>query len=308
MIKNATVLVTNQCNSRCTMCNIWQHGITGEEMSLADYENLFIRPEFGEIEDLNISGGEPLLREDINEIVMAMVKNMPKVHMFFLSTSGTRPQQAKELFELLTPRIRDIYLCVSLEGDRDVNYQVRGIDSYNSALKTINLCKKTIPGLHSIISMTLTKRNCNLESLKSIKKAAEETDSTYTFRMAWLNDSYYHNIQNNDISISEKQRKLVIGFMKQNCLNDPFMRAQVEYFETGQIKLMEKCYAGDVFILVKPDGTIYPCINSSRKIGDKHRGIFTKKIKNLGKYEQCPCCTECCYYPMLNWSSYHEKN
>lgn len=65
------------------MCNIWKTKTSEREMSVADYERLFSRKEFREIEDLNISGGEPTSREDVYEIIDVMLKNMPKVHMFF---------------------------------------------------------------------------------------------------------------------------------------------------------------------------------------------------------------------------------
>jgi len=306
MIKNATVLVTNKCNSHCLMCNIWKWGIVKDEMTLAEYEQLFSKPEFAEIEDLNISGGEALLRKDIIEIILAMTKNMPKLHMFFLSTNGTNPHKAMKLFSLLAKKIKDIYLCISLEGNKRTNKQVRGIDSHDLALETIRLCRKTVPQLYSIISMTLTKYNCNLESLEYIRKIANKTGSTFSFRMAWLNDTYYHNLGNN-IGISEDQKKLAIDYIQKYCLDDPFMRTQIEFFNKGKVKMMDKCLAGDVFILVRPDGTIYPCINSSRRIGDKEKGIYIKEIIDLGKYEQCPCCTECCFYPMLNWSKYSDR-
>ena len=312
MIKNTTVLVTNRCNSRCTMCNIWRSGITERETTVQDFRKLFSKAEFRELEDLNISGGEPLIRKDIIEVIDAIIENMPKLHMFFLSTNGTNPKKARDVFKKFSKKIKDVYLCVSIEGDREINKIVRGIDSYDSALETIKLCREAVSDIHSIISMTLTPQNCNKKSLMHIKRIAEETGSTYSFRTAWKNDTYYQNIEKN-LELSLTQKREAIDFMERYCMDDPFMRIQIHYFKTNKVPLMGdihsgiKCHAGDIFVLVRPDGTIYPCINSSRKIGDIERGVFVKKIKDLGKYEQCPCCTECCIYPMLNWSQYCEK-
>lgn len=307
MIKNATVLVTNKCNSRCIMCNIWKTKTSEREMSVADYEKLFSRKEFRQIEDLNISGGEPTLREDVYEIIDVMLKNMPKVHMFFLSTNGTNPEKIRDLFLRYSKIIKDTYVCVSIEGNRETNNKVRGVDSYDSAIKTIKLCKEANSNIHSIISMTLTAINSNEESLHHIKKIAEETKSTYTFRQAWKNDTYYHNCDNEQLNMSEEQKNTVINFMEKYCMADPFMVAQMEYFKNNTNMAMKNCLAGDIFVLIRPDGSIYPCINSSRKIGDLENGMFIKNIENLGKCENCPCCTECCFYPMLNWSSYSTK-
>jgi MoaA/NifB/PqqE/SkfB family radical SAM enzyme len=160
--------------------------------------------------------------------------------------------------------------------------------------------------------MTLTPYNSNWECLSHIKKIAEETGSTYSFRIAWNNNTYYNNNEIN-LNLSPHQKDEVAKFIEKYCLDDPFMRIQLEYLKSGNVYIMGDkksrihCLAGDVFVLVKPDGSIYPCINSSRKIGDFERGIFLKTIKDIGKYEQCPCCTECCVYPMINWSEFREK-
>jgi hypothetical protein len=34
------------------------------------------------------------------------------------------------------------------------------------------------------------------------------------------------------------------------------------------------------------------------------KGVYVKKIKNLGRYEQCPCCDEACFYPIFRWADY----
>src|SRR6056297_2512459 len=193
MIKNTTVLATKRCNSRCTMCNIWKEDTKEQEMSVQQFRELFSREEFRELEDLNISGGEPTLREDIIEVIRAISENMPKLNMFFLSTNGTNPQKTRDIFQDLSGKIKDLHLCVSIDGDRETNKMVRGIDSYETALKTIEICKKTTPEIHTIISSTLTSKNCDEETLNHIKKIAEKTGSTFSFRMAWKNGTYYKN-------------------------------------------------------------------------------------------------------------------
>ncbi|MBT4071635.1 MAG: radical SAM protein, partial [Candidatus Magasanikbacteria bacterium] len=49
--------VTYNCNSRCTMCNIWKIK-NSPELPVKEYEKL---PR--SLRDINISGGEPFLRD-----------------------------------------------------------------------------------------------------------------------------------------------------------------------------------------------------------------------------------------------------
>lgn len=63
-----TFSVTNKCNSRCKTCNIWRAPVKGlEELSLDEIESTF--KSMDPLYFLNISGGEPFLREDLAEII-----------------------------------------------------------------------------------------------------------------------------------------------------------------------------------------------------------------------------------------------
>ena len=100
--------------------------------------------------------------------------------------------------------------------------------------------------------------------------------------------------------------------MKKEHISDPFLDILFQHIKgeetiIGSRKKGIKCLAGDISIFIKPNGDIFPCINSSRLIGNKDEGLFDYKYK-LGNKELCPCCTECQIYPMLNFSKYTTKN
>ena len=68
------LLVSAKCNSRCVMCNVWKLAkknpeVLDYELSTSEIKNLL--RELSEIgtKRVFISGGEPLLREDIVEII-----------------------------------------------------------------------------------------------------------------------------------------------------------------------------------------------------------------------------------------------
>lgn len=304
MLKNLTIRVTRKCNSRCLTCHLWKIKFAGPEAKDFQYKKLFSRPEFREVEDIFISGGEPFCRKDLSQLIDAILTAMPKIKRFLLTTNGTSPDKAKKLFKKLdrNKQIKDLRLAVSLEGDRATNKKIRGIDSYDSALLTIKLCRAAVPRLQTRILTTLTRLNCNQKSLSHIKKIAAETGSAFSFR-PFYNSVYHYNYED-QLDISDRQKKLAINFTKKYCLYDPFLKAQIEYLKTGRMPLMDKCLAGDVFADVRPDGSVYPCFNSRREIGNVERGIYVKKIKNLGRYEQCPCCDEACFYPIFRWADY----
>jgi MoaA/NifB/PqqE/SkfB family radical SAM enzyme len=303
MLKNLEIRVTRKCNSRCLICHLWKTKFSNPEAKASQYKKLFSRPEFREVEDIYISGGEPFCRKDLPQVIDAILTAMPKIKRFRLTTNGTFSEKAKKLFKKLdkNKQIKDLRLSVSLEGDRVTNKKIRRIDSYNFALLTIKLCRLAVPRLQTMILTTLTRLNCNQKQLNHIRKIATETGSAFSFRPFYNSESYHYNYEDK-LDISDSQKKIAINFIEKYGLHDPFLKAQIEYLKTGKMPLMDKCLAGDIFADVRPDGSVYPCFNSTRKIGDIKRGIYVKKIKNPGKYEGCPCCDEACFHPMFRYN------
>lgn len=313
MIKSVNQLITEKCNSRCKMCSIWKTDNFSDEMTPKEFDKLYSKDEFKEVEDLCISGGEPTLRKDIFKITDNILKNMPKLRMLFLSTNGSNPSVAKEFVSRYHSKIKDIYLCVSLEGDRETHKKIRGVDTYKTVMETVEQVKLlNLKNCHIVFSTTILPENCNKKTLDYIRILAKKLECTSSFRIASKNDTFYHNTKSSDFLINRVQLNFLKNYMHIERVSDPFLDVLFAFLNgeetvTGSKKRGIKCLAGDISVFIKPNGNIYPCINSSRLIGDKKRGIFLKGY-NLGDKEPCPCCTECQIYPMINFSKYSDKN
>ena len=48
------------CDAQCEMCNNWKWGNRKEDMTLAQMDGVMDSPFWSDVENLNISGGEPL--------------------------------------------------------------------------------------------------------------------------------------------------------------------------------------------------------------------------------------------------------
>jgi MoaA/NifB/PqqE/SkfB family radical SAM enzyme len=78
---NACVISTFRCNGRCHMCDIWKYPTKPEEE---------IKPSVLEklpdgLGRINLTGGEPMLREDIEDVVRVLYK---KCRLLEISTNG----------------------------------------------------------------------------------------------------------------------------------------------------------------------------------------------------------------------------
>lgn len=127
-----SIITTFRCNARCNMCNIWKHPTRPEEE--IDFEALEKLPEGLRI---NITGGEPTLRRDIDRLFEIL---HPKASLLELSTNGYNTDKIVQLAR----KYPDILIRVSLEGLPAVNDAKRGLkDGFDHALRTMLELKKT---------------------------------------------------------------------------------------------------------------------------------------------------------------------
>jgi MoaA/NifB/PqqE/SkfB family radical SAM enzyme len=123
----ACVITTYRCNARCKMCNTWQYpSKKSEEIGPEVMKKL---P--GVLDKINISGGEPGLREDLVEIVAVL---RSKTKAIDISTNGYFTDRLVEV----GLRFPDVAFRISVEGFPKLNDELRGIKhGFDRALKTV---------------------------------------------------------------------------------------------------------------------------------------------------------------------------
>ena len=127
-----SLITTFRCNAQCNMCNIWKFQTSpNEEIGASYYESLPAGLR------INITGGEPTLRRDIDKIFEILY---PKSRLLELSTNGYNTEKIVELAN----RFPNILIRVSVEGLPKINDAKRGIkDGFDHALRTMLELKKT---------------------------------------------------------------------------------------------------------------------------------------------------------------------
>jgi MoaA/NifB/PqqE/SkfB family radical SAM enzyme len=140
---NLTVSVTRRCDSHCSTCAIWcDDGSRHEELSLENYQQLFRSIGPGAVYFLNISGGEPTLREDLAGIVGAGARHLDPAHVH-LPVNGIDPDRivasVRELLRVLAPHRAVLSVKPSLDGIGALHDEIRGVEgNYGSVRETID--------------------------------------------------------------------------------------------------------------------------------------------------------------------------
>ena len=259
--------VTYRCNAKCHMCNTWQYPTkTEEEISLADIEKLPSGLNFA-----NITGGEPFLRKDIEEIAKIVKR---KTKRLVISTNGF----FTESVIALAKKHNDIGFRISLEGLPKANDELRGIkDGFDNGLRTLLELKHM--GIKDIgFGITVSDRNAkDLIELYKLALAMK-----VEFATAVVHNAYYFHKFDNEI----KDKEMVAG---------EFNKLITEFFKTWRLKnwyrayfnygLINKIYGGkrllpcemgaDVFFL-DPFGEIRPCNAMEESMGNIKKKSFAE--------------------------------
>lgn len=249
MPTDVSIITTYRCQMRCKMCNIWKNPTDkNKEITPKDLEML---PNF---KFVNITGGEPLLRDDLEEIVEVMFKKAPRI---VISTSGYHYEKILKLAK----RFPKIGIRVSLEGLSKTNNYLRGReDCFDRGLKTLLGLKEM--GIKDI-GFGITVSDENSQDMIWLYKLAKSMG--FEFATATLHNSYYFhkddNILKNKQQIRTDFEELIRLLLKENHPKSWF-RA---FFNLGLINYVEgqkrmlPCEAGTVNFFVDPYGEVYPC-------------------------------------------------
>ncbi|HIQ49078.1 MAG TPA: radical SAM protein [Aquifex aeolicus] len=156
--------LTNRCNLYCKHCYSWANQDKSQELSINEIESISKELVKNNVKFAILSGGEPLLREDIYEISQILREKGIKT---YLSTNGTlidknNVDKIKESFD---------YVGISIDGTPEVHDLFRGKrGAFNRSLDAIKLCISK--GIRVGLRYTLTQKT--FKSLEFIFSLVEE--------------------------------------------------------------------------------------------------------------------------------------
>ncbi|OGF68131.1 MAG: radical SAM protein, partial [Candidatus Fischerbacteria bacterium RBG_13_37_8] len=259
-IVQASLITTYRCNARCGMCEIWKYPTDPkDELDPKYYEKL---PDGFRI---NITGGEPMMRDDIEDIFRILY---PKASLLELSTSGYFTDKIVNLAE----KFPNILIRVSIEGLPATNDRLRGIrNGFDHALRTIMALKKTKCrniGFSVVISPQNAFDLVNLYEL-CCALGVELGNSA-------IHNSWYFHKYDNIISGDEHIWQMEAQFIKALLRSPRYgLKAKLKdygraYFNLSILRRLRgdepgyrpPCGAGTDFFFIDPFGNVSPCNGS----------------------------------------------
>lgn len=312
--------ITNKCNAHCAHCFIFQktagNRYLGKELSLGEIKKISasLSPALYHV---NLTGGEPFLRNDLVEIVNLYAQEA-KVGSVQITTNGSLPLRIKDYVSQMLQQNPKTNLSISISIDNlgekhDQNRRFPGL--FKKILKTHQLLKELKAKKLTInFNLTITDQNQNdlakifeflikklqVKSFSSTALRVKRQDPKVRFdlqKYARLNQLINQALLKGQLSgfrgfpgadfVNAKnvlQRKLVEKTLKDKCFIAP-------------------CQAGKLVAVLHANGDVYPCELLSQKIGNLSEFDFAfpklwrskkaRTIRQFIKKSHCFCTHEC---------------
>ncbi len=237
--------ITYRCDFKCKYCSIWN--TKSEELNTKQV--LFIIDELSKCgtKAISFSGGEPLLREDIAEIIGYCSQ---KGIYTKLTSNGS----------LVKKKIDDIknvnQVKLSFDGPREIHDLHRQVGSYEQVVKAVMLLKehKIKVGFNCVIS------KLNVEHLEFVLKKAEQLNVKVTFQPLEYRSNKDFIILNMPTEFKHKEAfSMLISEKRRGNKYIANSLPALKYLYNWPNYKEAKCWGGIFHCRILPDGTLTSC-------------------------------------------------
>jgi len=277
--------VTSRCNLRCIYCDIPNQKL--DEMSFPEIKTVLNKIDTKSF--ILLTGGEPLVRKDIGEIIDYIVFNTG--HTVILNTNLLL---LKEMYDKVK-NCDGFYF--SLDGTKDTHEKNKGKGTWNKVIDSLELLNSEKRGK---ISMTVITSNTTLEDIKTVLYFSKKYNILPAFQLV----RHYEKSGKSKSFSPEKENAFKIldylinqrkkGFIMMNSVKG--LIAQKKILEDT---LNTPCFSGRLFVTIDSDGVVGLCFSRPRNkeflnLLDKNVN-FKQALESLRKIKphtiRCPGCS-----------------
>ncbi len=229
------------------------------------------------LKTINITGGEPFLRRDLEEIFRILKCRAPSA-VITISSNGILSGRICDTVENLLRIDSRFRIAFSIDGLDGLHNKMRGIpNAFQKLEKTLDALK-SMGYVGSRLGMTIVEDN--VEALPEVYDFACSRGLELGFWLALDSEFYFHktHVARPDLS---RFRKSVGYVIQKEILSTRPKRWLRAYFAAGLINHLEqlnimKCTAGYDSFFVNATGDLYPCIVLQEKVGNLVEDSFKR--------------------------------
>jgi len=289
-------MATLKCDLNCQHCLSVSPDDCFTDMPLKDVKKLIDEVADMGVEEFLVTGGEPLARKDLPEIVEHLGF---REQSWTLNTAVLPSESQRKALLKNSPG----FVAVSLDGPREIHDTIRGVSgAWQEVMEAIRFFK-SLPGVRVCAGTTVTA--INFRSLEETFHLVASSGADQWGIHLLVPEG--RAASRSELFLSRRQLKKLISFVSRKR----------EYFkvemadEIGYLGSLEPlvrdfpmtCGAGRSQCVILPDGEVVPCTTLDRSFsaGNIHRNslreIWETGFASLRNYSPGGKCSDCIYSP-----------
>jgi len=306
-----SIEVTRRCIARCVMCNIWRTP-PGPELGARDWLELLASPVLRELRELDVTGGEPFLRDDLVELLHGVeglkARHLTRLCSVAITTNGLLTRKVLRdvgavVASLERAGVALVFAC-GMDAVGEVHDRIRGHPGawakLDATIEGLTALREEHPTLVLGLKTTITRYN--VAELDRICQYAESRGLFTIISPYILTSNRYANLDRDDaLALSRGDLEELRRFYESPRFRWGVHRRElVRFLETGR---MEKpCSAGFNYFFVRSSGELFPCpIAGTTALGNVKVAPLEELIRSaaaarfrrrVGSLPECATCTE----------------
>ncbi len=266
-ISNVLLFATNKCNSNCKICNIWNE-TPKTDIDIDIIKNILKAKSVEKGAVYGLVGGEFILHKDAERIIH-LFNNKKKNYMLF-SNCLLADKLIKLVKEYNIPA-----LVISLDGNKETYKRIRGVDGYDSVIRTIKELKgNTKIAISYVINPLNTK-----DDFLHVKNIAEKNNIE-------LGINIYDRRAIFNTKLETEKAYDLRGIHNSNYLDSYYL------WEKGLLIL--PCFSVRNLLTVMPNGDVPLCQYKNENLGNlNNQRLDDIWINAAEKHNTKKDCNEC---------------
>jgi len=195
------------------MCNIWKRSseipdLQKRELSRDEIINLFSHPLFSDLVELDLTGGEPHLRQDLVEIVAGIAElkrsNLRRLKSIIITSNGLLPDRIVANYKNILGEICDSEIDLvsvsSLDGFAETHDAIRGTPgAFRQVTRTLEgLLKLQRTRPRFFVGLKMTVLPGNIDSLDAMLDFAETKTIFHIISPVFFTQARFRNSDRED--------------------------------------------------------------------------------------------------------------
>jgi len=310
-LESISIEITHRCMCRCRMCNIWRIPADVPDLELPVLLELLSSPELRSLRELDLTGGEPFLRDDLSELLRGVCELkaacFPELRTLSITTNGMLTERilavTQEMLAPLEEQGVDLVLACGMDAADDLHDRVRNFPgAWRRLQETLSgLCRIREAHANLVLGIKTTIIPLNARELNRIADYAEKHQLFTIISPCIITPNRFGNRDRvEDLRFRPEESNAMLRFFESPRFAwSGHREALVGYLRTG--RMAKPCSAGFNTLFIRYNGEVFGCpviADSLGSIGDgRLESLFRSAAacrfrKQVGGFPECRVCTE----------------